>query len=517
VSDEYTSDVVRFRVALADSRDGPRNRIVIYDWFVRGEDRAPPRGGHAVELLIDGEQTWARLAADLEAASEEIQIATWMARPDLELRRPESLAVSEPRERGHLRLGAVLERRASEGVAVHLLIWGMVYTPILDRWMRRWYWRGCNNIDVLEQDHPHLLGAIHQKTITIDGRIGYCGGMNLKQNDWDTPTHCVFEPRRFPFSAGVARRRRTAHRRRRAAYLPRHDLKIRIEGPAVADLVDCFTRRWAKSVQARRDSWFGRLVDWVRRKLGNQPYPALPGPKRVPERCGEAWVQVVRTSPKGEDGILDAYVRAIRNARRFIYIENQYFRSPLIGEVLRDALRDNPRLRLAVVVRPVNDGRRSIFDPRGYWTAQTLALVREARPEFELSRLIVHAADRRGRRIWQDVDLHSKLMIVDDLWLTIGSANINERGFRTDGEINVVVVDEPLATQLRTRLMAEHLELPLSDPRLADADRAFDLWAEHGRENPRLRAQGLEPRSRVHHFVQRAVSWPPFGVHSGIF
>lgn len=146
---------VRFRVALAGSPEGPRNRIVIYDWFARGENRAPPRGGHEVEVLVDGEQTWSRVAKDLERAKSEVQIATWMARPDMELLRPKPLALSDPRARAALRLGAILERRAADGVAIRLLIWGLVYTPILDRWMRRWYWLRRPPIDVLE---PNTLG-----------------------------------------------------------------------------------------------------------------------------------------------------------------------------------------------------------------------------------------------------------------------------------------------------------------------------------------------------------------------
>lgn len=510
-------DVVRFRVALADSATARRNRIVIYDWFARGPDRAPPRGGHTVEILIDGEQTWSRVFDDLERATREVQISTWMVRPDMELLRPAMLAVSDPSERAELRLGELLERRAADGVAVRLLIWGLVYTPILDRWLRRWYWRRPVAIDVLEQDHPHVLGSIHQKTITIDGRIGYCGGMNLKQNDWDTSEHAIFEPRRSRFSAGALRRARVASRQRRPAHVPRHDLSVRLEGPAVADLLDDFGDRWAKAVRAHQRSCTGRLVDRVRGLLGNRATLELPARRSMPEPRGDRWVQVVRTTPGGEAGILGAYVRAIRNARRFIYIENQYFRSPLIGEELRAALRNNPALRLAVLVRPVNDGDESLVNPSGYWTAHTLALIREVRPEFQLTRLIVWAHDARRRLCWQDVDVHAKIMIVDDVWLTVGSANIHDRGFRSEGEINVVVLDKPLARDLRKRLMAEHLELAVEDPRLANIDAAFDLWEHHADRNPQARARGQQPLSRVHHFVQQGGRRPPFGIKSGLF
>lgn len=514
---EHTPDVVPLRVALSNSPEGHSNRVIVYDWFVRGVDRAPPRGGNRIELLVDGEAGWGRVAEDIEAATEEIDIATWMCRPETELCRPKDLAVAEPSERGRFRLGELLERRASAGAKVRLLIWGMLYTPILDRWMRRWYWRGRDNIDVLEQDHPSWIGSHHQKTITIDGRIGYCGGMNLKENDWDSIAHLAHEPRRFPHAAPAERRRKTAERVEPPPFPPRHDLIMRIEGPAVADLAANFASRWRQSVRARKRSIFGRLFDWLRRMLGNNDYPELTAPKALPPAQGEHWCQIVRTMPGGEDGILDAYVRAIRNARRYIYIENQYFRSPIIGRELRDALRRNPRLRLAAVVWPINDGKKSFLDPSGYWTARTQELIREARPEFMLTHAMTWGHDANDRVVYQTIDVHAKVMIVDDVWVTIGSANINDRGFKTEGEINGVVLDKGLAGDLRRRLMAEHLEIEPGDERLDDIDAIFDLWDEHGQKNPQRRVEGQPPLSRVHYFVQEGLSRPPFGVGSGVF
>jgi phosphatidylserine/phosphatidylglycerophosphate/cardiolipin synthase-like enzyme len=292
---------------------------------------------------------------------------------------------------------------------------------------------------------------------------------------------------------------------------------VRIEGPAVADLNENFGDRWRQSVQARRTAGVARMVDWLRRALGNDALPKIEHAPTPPVSDDDHWVQVVRTTPGGEKGILGAYIRAIRNARRYIYIENQYFRSPIVGRELRDAIAANPRLRLAVVVRPVNGGKKSFFDPSGYWTAHTLELIREARPGFELTEIIIWGRDIDDRLVWQELDVHAKMMVVDDAWLTVGSANINDRGFKTEGEINAVVLDKTLATDLRRRLMAEHLEISAADPRLEDVDSAFDLWEEHGRINPRRKQLGEEPLSRVHHFVQDGLRWSPFGVGSGIF
>lgn len=507
----------RFSIQLSESPGGSFNRLVIYDWFARGQGRVPPRDGNRVEILVDGEEAWGRVAEDLRGAEQTIQIATWMCRPDIELVRLEALAVANPEERTRHCLGEILEGCAEVGVRVKLLIWGLTYTPILDRWMRRWYWRGQDNIEVLEQDHKSLLGSHHQKTITIDGRVGYCGGMNLKENDWDTIAHLPHEPRRFPHSATSESRKLVASGAAQSPFAPRHDLLVRIEGPAVADLLDNFSQRWAQSVSDRRASWFPRVVDWLRRKLGNEPYANLPQAACSPCSVDQKVVQIVRTLPDQKQGILAAYERAIRNARRYIYIENQYFRSPLIGLALQSALRANPRLRLIVLVIPINGGKGSLIDPAAHWTAHTLEMIRKVRPAFQLTQCLIFSGQKDKPNKWIKLDVHAKIMVIDDLWLTVGSANINDRGFKTEGEINAVVLDKHLAANLRLRLMAEHLELQVDDPRLVDVDTAFDLWEQHATENPQRKKKAEMPVSRVHHFVQKGPRWNPFSIGSGIF
>lgn len=471
-------------------------------------------------VLVDGEEAWSRVADDLETATSEVQIATWMCRPDLELRRAYELAAREPEEREAMRMGAVLERLARAGVKVRLLVWGMAGTPLVDRWMRRWFWRGDDNIDLLEQDHPSIVGSYHQKTLTIDGHVAYCGGMNIKENDWDTTAHRVFDVRRFPASARPIDRVDTLARFEPPPFVPRHDLVVRIEGPAAFDLLGNFAERWRESLAARR-SVVTRIVDYARSLGGAAPHPSVPPPEPPPaqERAsvGSHWVQIVRTTPGGEEGILGAYYRSIYNARRYIYIENQYFRSPLVGRALAQALARNPRLRLVVAVWPVNDGEVSLLDPSGYWTARTLETIRAVRPEFRLTRLVAWERDADGVIQWVPIDLHAKVMIIDDVWVTVGSANINDRGFKTESEINAVILDRGIARGLRIRLMAEHLELAEDDPRLADVDAAFDLWDACAAENPGRRTCGEAPRGRVHHFIQKGLARPPFGIGSGLF
>lgn len=515
-------------VLLSDRRDGPAVTLVVYDWFsVTGE--FAPQPGNAVEPLVDGAAAWGRVKKDLAAATHDVRVASWMLRPDTELERPKPTALAGPEARAADRFGAVVEALAERGVALRILIWGMTYTPLMNRWLRRWYWGAPPNIDILEHDHPVLIGSNHQKTLTIDGRVGYCGGMNLKENDWDTSEHRPFEPRRMPWRASSEERRAVRDRHRPSRFAPRHDLSLRIEGPAVANIDACFAKRW----EAAADQWRrrpGGWLGWLWRRLMSKRLPpaTLPAlsPPEPPKPPGDTWVQIVRTraadrggvfsAPPAEQGILDAYRRAIGNARETIYIENQYFRSRFIGDALYEALERNRDLRIIVVTWPIAEGRPS-FNPAGYWTAHTQNRVRQVRPDFRLTRLVSAEPDAEGRVVERVIDVHAKAMIIDDVWLTIGSANINDRGLKFEGEMNAVVLDRTVAGELRRSLMAEHLALQPGDPRLRDGREAFELWDQRLAENEAKLARGELADGHVRPFIQRARLRPPLGVGSGVF
>jgi phosphatidylserine/phosphatidylglycerophosphate/cardiolipin synthase-like enzyme len=94
------------------------------------------------------------------------------------------------------------------------------------------------------------------------------------------------------------------------------------------------------------------------------------------------------------------------------------------------------------------------------------------------------------------VYVHAKIGIVDDRWLTLGSANLNEHSLFNDTEMNLVVHDPELARATRLRLWAEHLELTQDEIAGEPARVVDELWrprAEAGRERLR-RGEPLERR-----------------------
>ena len=152
--------------------------------------------------------------------------------------------------------------------------------------------------------------------------------------------------------------------------------------------------------------------------------------------------------PRGDFGILEAYIGALRRARRLIYIENQFLWSAEIVRLLSRKLLHPPsdEFRLCVVLpsRP-NNGND---DTRG----QLGALIDSDRH----NRLLVGTVGPPGRNR-PPVYVHAKVAVVDDEWLTIGSANLNEHSLFNDSEVNLVTDDAGLAREVRERLWTEHL------------------------------------------------------------
>ena len=243
----------------------------------------------------------------------------------------------------------------------------------------------------------------HEKTIVIDDRVAFVGGIDLTSEAGD----------RFDASASSRARRPSAGT----------TSARRIEGPAVADVAEHFRDALAR----------GHRRAARRRSRRRQP-PAsveLQIVRTVPERIYDA-------IPHGDFGILESYVRALRGAERFIYLENQFLWSPEIAAVLRDKLADPPyadfRLLLVLPAKPNTGGD----DTRG-----VLGELIEA--DDDAGRVLACTLFARSGAAADPIYVHAKIGIVDDDWLTIGSANLNEHSLFNDTEMNVVTHDPALA------------------------------------------------------------------------
>jgi phosphatidylserine/phosphatidylglycerophosphate/cardiolipin synthase-like enzyme len=362
-----------------------------------------PRAGSRVELLVDGAEVLQRMVEDIRAAKSHVNIAGWFFTPTFRM------------GEGGPTLRELLAD-AAERVDVRVLAWAGAPLPLFHpdrdevRKMRDELTRGTRiemHLDAKERPmHCH-----HEKLVVVDDRVAYVGGIDLTDlagNRLDTSAH---EPR---------------------SDIGWHDACLRLEGPIVADVAEHYRLRWPKQ---------------------------LPPPQQQPPLDDGCEAQLVRTVPekvydglpKGEFTILESYVRALRAAERLVYLESQFLWSPELSEVLADLLRNPPHPDFRVVVVLPAKPNNGKDDTRG----QLGVLVDAAKQGGDDGRFLACTLFQpRGGTVY----VHAKIGIVDDAWMTVGSANLNEHSLFNDTEVNVVVRDRAFIRAARLRLWEEHLE-----------------------------------------------------------
>ena len=372
-----------------------------------------PRAGCSLEVLIDGAETFPRIAAELEKAESHVHLTGWQFSPDFALTRDAKPTI----------LRNLLAEIATR-VDVRVLAWAGAPLPFFQpsrgsvRKMRDLLCNGTRIQCALDQkERP--LHCHHEKTIVIDDCLAFVGGLDLTTEGSD----------RFDSDAHRARASRGWH-----------DLSTLIQGPAVSDVAEHFRMRWSE--------------------VTNELLPSS-----VPTTTeGDVQIQIVRTIPeriykalpRGDFSILESYVSALRGAQELIYLENQFLWSPEITAILRDKLLRPPTDRFRLVIVLPTKPNTGMDDTRG-----TLGELVEA--DAGAGRLLACTLYARHGALSDPVYVHAKVGIVDDSWLTIGSANLNDHSLFNDTEMNIVTRDPAVARQTRLRLWSEHLELPLSD------------------------------------------------------
>jgi phosphatidylserine/phosphatidylglycerophosphate/cardiolipin synthase-like enzyme len=179
-------------------------------------------------------------------------------------------------------------------------------------------------------------------------------------------------------------------------------------------------------------------------------------------------------------------MRALRSARELVYLESQFFWLPEIVQLLSDKLRSPPSDRFRVVVLLPSKANNGEEDTRGM-------LAHLADADAGRGRFLATTIDAMTGSTVDRLYVHAKIGIVDDRWLTIGSANLNAHSFFNDSEVNVQVADPALARATRLRLWSEHLELPEAEV-AGDTTEVVDrLWIPIARREGERQRTG-QPR-----------------------
>jgi phosphatidylserine/phosphatidylglycerophosphate/cardiolipin synthase-like enzyme len=404
-----------------------------------------PRPGNEVEPLVDGAAALPAVARAIDGARSHVHLAGWYFSPSFQLE-----------ERGRSLRELLAE--TAERVDVRLLAWAGAPLPLFHpdrKEVRETFEKltGGTRIRYALDARERPLHCHHEKLVIVDGELAFVGGIDLTTLAGD----------RFDTSEHPAR---GAH--------GWHDVTARLRGPAVADVAAHFALRW--------------------REVTGE---ALPQSQPPPE-AGSLTAQVVRTVPEkiydalphGDFRLLEAYLAALRGAERYMYLESQFLWSPEIVSVLERKLREPPcdefRLVVLLPARP-NNGEE---DTRGQ-----LGVLIDA--DEGAGRFVACSPFQAGAWPPQPVYVHAKVGIVDDRWLTIGSANLNEHSLFNDTEMNVVVVDEGLAAALRKRLWAEHLECAESDLEAPVHELVDERWLPRAEEQLHRLSNGQPPTHRL--------------------
>jgi phosphatidylserine/phosphatidylglycerophosphate/cardiolipin synthase-like enzyme len=422
-------------------------------WATTG---AAPRHGNELEVLVDGDEALAEIAAAVESARTSVWLAGWFFSPGFRLRSDSEMTLRD-----------LLADRAAR-LDVRLLAWAGAPLPLFHpdrsevREMRDAFAAGTQ-IRVALDARERPFHCHHEKLVIVDGEIAFVGGIDLTAYAGD----------RLDGSGHPVR-----------GSLGWHDAATRITGPAVADVAEHYRLRW--------------------REVTGEQLPEVP----TPPATGATELQIVRTVPekiydalpRGEFSILESYLAALRSAEQLIYLENQFLWSPEIVDVLEEKLRKAPDERFRLLVLLPAKPNNGEDDTRGQ--LGRLAAATSAAPE----RFLACTLHQRGDDA-KPVYVHAKIGIVDDRWLTLGSANLNEHSLFNDTEMNVVCADPAIARTTRLRLWSEHLECPVDDV-AGDAAELIDTrWRPLAKEQLDRRRQGRPYTHRLHalpHVSRRA-------------
>lgn len=503
-------------------------------WFA--PDGFPIRNFNKINPLVNGEVAWKTIHKAIKQAKKSIHIAVWWFEPGMRLIREEG--IKEGSQKPDDQIGELLELKGKENVKVKLLLWDndifkmslrIIDLAVTEKRYQSFYditwllfakFGFYKNIEVIEVPfhtypsetelknqerlktlyqslrekiaHPtallaphmtiesipykeweklikevsevinltfntilndikndplitweNLFFSHHQKTVTIDKRYAFVMGMNMRRRDWDKSEHNVYEPTRDHD-------------------VPRHDISAQIMGPCVNDVEYNFIERWNTDTKSTK----------------------LELPKiDIAPRINLDYIssaQIVRTIYNKEESIFSMYLNAIANAEKYIYIENQYFRSKEIATAIIKRLKQNKRLKVLIAMEPDTG-----FFTKGH-TSESFQILAQHFKQVPIYQLMVH---KQKYPIWfrylnispyeyTNVNIHAKIMIIDDYFYTIGSANINKRSMSVDSEINVAVIDPEKAKNLRLELWSSHLNI--SKNKILDYKVGINIWEKSG-------------------------------------
>jgi phosphatidylserine/phosphatidylglycerophosphate/cardiolipin synthase-like enzyme len=447
-----------------ERREAAAGRIFTPERNVWRQARAEDSG-----VIVDAAEYYEVFYRAAERAKRYIIISGWQFDRGVKLLRGEAARGKEPRLVRFL--NGLCHR--SQSLEIFILAWDFNVVFALEReWMQRlWFeWATHKRFHFRFDESEAAQSSHHQKFVVIDGVESFLGGIDLCEARWDDRAHSTENPLR------VSRKRRQK---------PYHDLQAHLLGTDVGSaLRDLFLDRWKRSG--------GDAL----------ALPTVEGRNRVEGiRLGPATIGLSRTDPRGQnDNIREVeklHIDAIASAERMIYIETQYFSSRSICQALVDRMRRGGALEIVVMV---NERAEALKEEIAVGLRQAKNIERLRRVAASTGHHLgcyYTLSDGEGEH-QRATYLHSKTMVVDDRFLTVGSANLTNRSMGVDSELHASwEADEGSELSRRIRrvrvsLLAEHAgrKGPAQVRPLVSCLGLVERLDRIAGENGRLRAHG---------------------------
>ena len=354
------------------------------------------RSDHRVQLLQGAQELFPALVQAMDAARSDIQFETYIFD-----------CTGAGAEIAH-----ALIRAARRGVRTFLVVDGVGTGPLAPEWVARFteagvQWQVYSPLGPLGLLLPQRWRRLHRKLCVVDGRLLFCGGINVL-DDFHDPNHGALDA-------------------------PRFDFAVRAMGPLVGDASDTMEQLWWR-MRAVSDVRQRRLPEALRAMREAVAHHHTEGAEAGPATMRAALV--LRDNVRHRARIEKAYLRAIGMARHEVIIANAYF---MPGGKLRRAL--VMAARRGVRVRLLLQGRYEYF------------------MQYHAARPVYGALLAAGVEIHEYAPsfLHAKVAVIDARgehpWATVGSSNLDPLSLLLAREANVIVEDQGFATDLRQRLV----------------------------------------------------------------
>lgn len=394
-----------------------------------------------LSVLVDADAYYRAFADAARQAQRQIIILGWDIDSRLELTRP-----ADPGDPLPNRLGPFLDKLAhlTPDLNIYILEWDFSIIYALEREVltRVSFGARTHKRVHFKLDAEHPVGASqHQKIVVIDDAVAFCGGLDFAEGRWDTPDHLAKNPLRRTHDG--------------KPYPPFHDVHTVLAGDAAKALGDLARERW-------RTATGKRLKPVTNREANVIDGAEIPWPRDVGIELRNVDIGIARTfgtyrKQKEVREVERLYLDSISAAKERIYIESQYLTSRSVTEALAKSLQAPQGPEIAMVLPRIASGwleENTMSILRG----RLLELLKQADKHKRLRLLSPTMPGLDGACI----NVHSKVMVVDDRLARIGSSNLSNRSMGLDSECDLAWEGTTFAARehiesVRHRLIAEHL------------------------------------------------------------